>query len=89
MQHLDGNALAGDLAEVFDGDLTALAGSCAHCGTRSCLATLIVYRTAMGSVGRCPACGDVLLVLAAHAGATRVDLSGIHGLETSDRGTDG
>ncbi|WP_308798094.1 DUF6510 family protein [Agromyces silvae] len=81
MQHLDGNSLAGDLASVFGGDLTAMLGSCAFCHARGALAELMVYRTAMGSVGRCPTCGEVLMVLVEHGDRPMVSLVGIRALE--------
>lgn len=81
MQHVDGNALAGDLAAVFGGaDLTAMHGSCAFCHARGAVAELMVYRTAMGGVGRCPTCGEVLVVVVARGDRPLVSLAGIRGL---------
>jgi hypothetical protein len=80
MQHLDGNVLAGDLASVFGADLTDMHGSCTYCHTRGALAQLMVYRTAMGSVGRCPTCGEVLMILVEHGDRPMVSLVGIRAL---------
>jgi Family of unknown function (DUF6510) len=33
-QALDGNAIAGTLAEVFGGEMTTAIGVCGHCGSR-------------------------------------------------------
>ena len=63
MQHLDGNALAGHLADLFSFDATMASVRCAGCGTVSILATAMVYMDAMGAVLRCPECDMVLLTL--------------------------
>jgi hypothetical protein len=81
MQHLDGNAIAGDLASVFGADLTEMLGSCMFCHARGALAELVVYRTAMGSVGRCPTCGEVLVIVAERRDRPVVSLVGIRALE--------
>ncbi|MDF2991555.1 MAG: hypothetical protein K0S37_2069 [Microbacterium sp.] len=82
MQHVDGNAIAGDLVEVFGADLTAAVASCMACGTRGALAELRVYRTAMGSVARCPHCDTVLIVVTAGAGHPMVSMSGLRALDS-------
>ncbi|MDR5699289.1 DUF6510 family protein [Agromyces aerolatus] len=81
MQHLDGNVLAGDLAAVFGGDVTAMLGSCAFCRARGAVAELMVYRTAMGSVGRCATCGEVLVVVVERGDRPMVSLAGLRALE--------
>ena len=63
MQHLDGNALAGQLADLFAFDATVATTRCAGCGTVSVLATAMVYMDAMGTVARCAGCDTVLLTL--------------------------
>ena len=63
MQPLDGNAIAGALAERFGAEMTAVTGTCAHCGRRSQVAELAVYVRAPGSVARCRACGHVVMVV--------------------------
>lgn len=60
---LDGNALAGDFAELFQYDLTVAQGTCATCGMTGPLAETRVYAHAAGAVVRCPGCGEVLLTL--------------------------
>ncbi|MDX8147494.1 DUF6510 family protein [Lentzea sp. BCCO 10_0061] len=51
--HVDGNALAGDLREIFAVDLTVATGQCSGCGYRGSVATLRVYQNAPGIVARC------------------------------------
>jgi len=58
---LDGNAIAGDLREIFAVDLTTAVATCAGCGHPSVVATLLVYGQEAGVVARCPSCEDVIL----------------------------
>lgn len=55
---LDGNALAGLLAEAFGEEMTPAPRACASCRTVSAIGAYRVYASA-GYVLRCPACGDV------------------------------
>jgi ribosomal protein S27E len=73
VQALDGNAIAGDLHEVFGTDMTMTAGTCAHCGATMLIAELVVYTRAPGAVGRCRSCGGVLMVLVAIHDTVRLD----------------
>jgi hypothetical protein len=59
---LDGNALAGVLAEVFATDMTEAVRHCRACGARSALGAHRAYRGA-GVVLRCPVCHDLALRL--------------------------
>jgi len=63
MGHLDGNALAGPLADLLGGDLTAMHAECAGCGTVSMIAELVVTLDGRDGIGRCPHCTSVMLVL--------------------------
>ena len=55
---LDGNAVAGMLAEVFGFEMTVSWGGCAGCGATNQLGALIVYAHGMGAVACCPGCGQ-------------------------------
>ncbi|WP_028063488.1 DUF6510 family protein [Solirubrobacter soli] len=57
MEHLDGNAAAGELSEVFALDVTTAVVTCVGCGTTGPLAEAMLYRTVL----RCPNCEGVLL----------------------------
>ena len=61
MQHLDGNALAGHLADLFIVDSTMASIRCPGCDSVEMLGTAMVYMDAMGAVARCVQCDDVLL----------------------------
>jgi uncharacterized Zn finger protein len=60
---VDGNALAGALAQHMGRDVTAERGTCGHCGSASMIAELVVYPKAPSPVARCPHCGDVVMVV--------------------------
>jgi hypothetical protein len=77
---LDGNAIAGDLFEVFGEEMTSVSGACRHCGAQSRIAELRVYVRSPGAVARCPACQQVVLVLVGVRGTIRLDSAGF-GLE--------
>ena len=74
---LDGNAIAGDLFEVFGVDLTPAKCECAACGSSSAVAEVVVYMRGPGRVARCRVCGALLIVLVTVRGIPCVDLGGI------------
>ena len=76
MDALDGNAIAGQLVEVFGAELTTATGVCAGCGASCPVAELEVYLEAPGTVVRCRGCKAVLMVLVSRRGVTCVDLHG-------------
>ena len=77
MDALDGNAIAGQLVEVFGAELTTATGVCASCGASGLVAELEVYLRAPGTVVRCRRCKSVLMVLVTARGVTCVDLRGL------------
>ncbi len=72
MEALDGNAIGGPLFELFGREMTAVSGSCGHCGSVSRIAELRVYVSGPGTVGRCRSCGEVVLVLTSIRGELRI-----------------
>ncbi|MFG2006282.1 DUF6510 family protein [Spirillospora sp. NPDC048911] len=76
MDYLDGNALAGPLAEIFTNDVSAAVGRCASCGMTGPVASLRVYGPAPGLVARCPGCDEVMLRLVRSPDAAWLDLCG-------------
>ncbi|WP_049563790.1 DUF6510 family protein [Nonomuraea sp. SBT364] len=76
IEHLDGNALAGPLGEIFAVDVTAATGRCASCGLAGPVASLRVYGPEPGLVARCPGCEEVVLRLVRGPGAAWLDLRG-------------
>ena len=78
---LDGNAIAGLLADVFGEEMTTAVGTCTACGASREVATFAVFTRAPGTVVRCPACASVLMVLVTIREITCVDLRGLVALE--------
>jgi hypothetical protein len=82
MDRLDGNAIAGELRELFGVELTIATGVCGGCGAIEQVARLDVYGRAPGIVARCRHC-DRALVRIVHdrRGRTWLDLSGLRTLQ--------
>jgi hypothetical protein len=78
---LDGNAIGGELHDVFGADVTSAISVCEHCGARSFVAESVVYMRGPGTVARCRGCGGLHMVLVAIRGITCVDLRGLASLE--------
>jgi hypothetical protein len=78
---VDGNAMAGDLAEIFAVDVTAAVATCAGCGRAGVVAELRLWRRAPGIVARCPGCGDVVLRVVRAPDRVFLDLHGAIRLE--------
>jgi hypothetical protein len=75
--HLDGNAAAGLLAELFTPDLTTAHGRCDNCGAVRSMAETVVYVDAPGLVARCPSCDGVLLRLVERPDCYWLDVRGL------------
>ncbi len=81
MTRLDGNAIAGQLFDIFGEDMTAATGTCSSCGSTRPLGELAVYMQAPGVVGRCRSCDNVMIVIVAIRGVRCVDLRGVAAVE--------
>jgi hypothetical protein len=75
--YLDGNAAAGELAEIFSVDVTVAEGRCAHCGATKRFAEAHLYMQCPGVVARCADCEQVLLRLVSIRDRTLLDLRGM------------
>jgi hypothetical protein len=84
--HLDGNAAAGPLWEVFRFDIVAAIGRCKHCGAVRAFAEARVYADAPGIVVRCSSCEGVLLRLVETPTQFWLDLSGLSYLQIDREG---
>jgi hypothetical protein len=78
---VDGNAMAGDLGEIFAVDVTAAVATCAGCGRAGVVAELRLWGRAPGIVARCPACQEVVLRLVRAPDRAFLDLRGATCLE--------
>jgi Family of unknown function (DUF6510) len=77
MEALDGNAIAGQLMDVFGAEMTTARGRCASCGSVYAMAELIVYLPAPGTVVRCRSCESIVMVMVDRRGVMCVDLRGL------------
>ena len=75
--HLDGNAAAGLLREIFAVELTAATAVCEGCGREAAVAELMLYGGALGAVLRCPGCDLAMIRLAATPKDHRLDMRGV------------
>jgi hypothetical protein len=78
---LDGNAVAGDLYEIFGLELTAVTHQCAHCGNRAAVGTLRAWTGGPGVVLRCAVCSDIVLRWSRTPKGVVLDLRGAAVLE--------
>ena len=72
---IDGNGVAGLLAEVFEAEMTTVEHVCQSCGRRNAVGAHRAYLAA-GMVLRCPACGDVAACIATLPDRHVVQLAG-------------
>jgi hypothetical protein len=79
--YVDGNALGGDLREIFAVEMTTATGRCAACGYTGAVGTLRVYQHAPGPVARCPNCEEVVLRMVRGPDRAWLDLRGTMNLE--------
>jgi hypothetical protein len=80
MDALDGNAIAGTLADVFGTEMTTAVGTCGTCGRTGPLAEVSVYLEGPGVVVRCRSCDNVLVVIVRRRDVSCVDLTGLASL---------
>lgn len=80
MIHVDGNAAAGVLMDVFGHEMTTVRETCTHCGAAEPIASAHVYEGGPGTVLRCQHC-DHLLMAIAWTGRYVVDAMGIARME--------
>ena len=73
---LDGNAVAGDLAELFGFEMTATVHRCVHCGNVGQMGTLLAWTQGPGITLRCCICRDVVVRIVRTPTRTLIDVSG-------------
>ena len=78
---LDGNATAGDLADVFTFDVTTAVTTCANCRHTHPMATLGAYLQAPGIVLRCTSCDAVQVRFVRSPERAWLDLRGVEVLQ--------
>ena len=73
---LDGNAVAGTLAEIYGDEMTTVLAECASCGKVDHIGGLVAYVRAPGIVLRCTACSTVMIRIVLTPNRTLVDVRG-------------
>ncbi len=74
--HLDGNAAGGVLGQIFALEMTTAEVTCANCDTAGLIGAAMVYASAIGTIIRCPGCGEPLIRVAHGPRRYWVDFSG-------------
>ncbi len=80
---VDGNALAGALAEVFAVEMSSATVTCAGCGARGRLAECDAFVGGPGLVLRCRPCRAVLGRIVRTRTSVWLDLSGIAAMQVT------
>jgi hypothetical protein len=75
--HLDGNAAAGELSNLFAFDITTAEEQCSACGATRPFAEAHLYVGGPGLVARCTDCENVLLRVAHAQQRVLLDLRGM------------
>ena len=57
---VDGNAVAGQLQQIFGRDMTMAMARCAGCGNEAEMGALMAFTRGPGVVLRCPACREAI-----------------------------
>ncbi len=73
---LDGNAVAGTLAEIYGDEMTTVLAECASCGQVDHVGGLLAYVHAPGIVLRCTACQTVMIRIVQTPKRILVDVRG-------------
>lgn len=79
--HVDGNAIAGVLSDVFAFDVTTARARCLGCGEVGEVGRTMVYGGDQGYVVRCSRCDDVLMVVVPKPSGMRLQMRGMSWLE--------
>jgi hypothetical protein len=80
MERLDGNAIGGELMEIFGVEMTIATSVCGSCGATSAVAELHAYVQAPGTVIRCAGCEQVQMCIVRGRDRIWLDVSGIRTL---------
>jgi hypothetical protein len=79
---LDGNAVAGDLREIFAEDMTNALGTCAACGEPGPVGELHVFRGA-GIVMCCPHCDNAMVTIVREGARVWLGFTGLRTLQVT------
>ena len=76
-QHIDGNGIAGLLAEIAGAEMTEVLRTCQSCSDRRAVGEHLAYRSD-GVVLRCPSCADVAVVVGMQETRLMVEWHGVY-----------
>ena len=76
-RRLDGNAAGGVLGQIFALEMTTAEVTCANCDKSGPIGAALVYASAIGTIIRCPGCGEALIRVAHGPQRYWVDFTGI------------
>jgi hypothetical protein len=82
--HLDGNAAAGLLREVFAMEMTTAIARCSNCGASAPVGELMLYGGEIGMILRCPGCDHLLICITHTPEGYWLDLRGLQILRIAD-----
>jgi hypothetical protein len=83
MSRVDGNAVAGVLADVFVGDVTTMRGMCGECSSVSSFAETDVELDAKAAIVRCRTCTVTLFTVLRSEGTPRLVVGSLRELDPS------
>jgi hypothetical protein len=84
--HLDGNAAAGLLEEIFAFEVTTARAVCAACTQEVTFGEMAVYALELGAIMRCPGCGEVMVRISKLDGERWIDAAGMRMLRVQIAG---
>jgi hypothetical protein len=73
---LDGNAIGGELQEIFGHDMTMAVARCASCDRDTEMGAMMAFTQAPGVVLRCPTCQAAIARIVETPAATYLDMRG-------------
>lgn len=77
---VDGNAVAGLLADVFEGETTMLVGTCGGCRAEAPIAEAVVELDEVAAIVRCRTCTHTLFTVLRSEDGVRVVIAALHEL---------
>jgi hypothetical protein len=78
---VDGNAVAGDMTELFGFEMTAALHRCVHCGNVGAMGTLLAWTQGPGVILRWCICHEVVARIVRTPSRTLIDVGGAAYLE--------
>jgi NAD-dependent SIR2 family protein deacetylase len=84
---LDGNAAAGTLQTIFSFEPTLARVTCKECGSTNPIGETAAYMSRMGTVLRCPTCGNAVIRIVSAKGRSLLDMGGTSVVQINTEGS--